>query len=85
MVVAVIFIGPKELPAVVRAMAKAVRGMRKLAGDMRRAFDDLGQEAGLKDAADAINADMRLIKGDDGKLYESYDLSRLPGNAKRGQ
>lgn len=73
-VVAVIFIGPKELPVVIRAVAKAMRGIRALAGEIRAAFDDLGRESGLKDVADDINSEMRMIRGDDGKLYEAYDV-----------
>lgn len=77
-VTAVVFIGPKELPAVVRAVAKATRALRSLYNEMRKGFDDLARESGLKETADSINTEMRLIKGDDGKLYESYDISNLP-------
>lgn len=69
-IVAVIFIGPKELPVVLRAVSKAFRGMRQLAGEFRKAFDDLSREAGVDD----IKQEMRMIKGDDGKLYQSFDM-----------
>lgn len=78
-VVAVVFIGPKELPAVVRASAKGMRALRGLTRDIRKAFDELAEESGVKDVTDSINAEMRMIKGDDGKFYESYDPSKLPG------
>ncbi len=84
-VVAVIFIGPKELPAVIRALAKAMKSLRGLYGDVKKTFDDLTEEAGLKDAADSVNAELRLIKGDDGKFYESYDLPHIAKNPKHGQ
>lgn len=78
-VVAVVFIGPKELPAVARSAAKGMRALRGLTRDIRKAFDELAEESGVKDAADSINAEMRMIQGDDGKFYESYDPSQLPG------
>lgn len=78
-VVAVVFIGPKELPAVVRAAAKGMRALRGLTRDIRKAFDELAEESGVKDVTDSINAEMRMIKGDDGNFYESYDPSQLPG------
>ena len=71
-VVAVVFIGPKELPVVIKAVAKAMHGMRSLTKELRGAFDELTRESCLKDAADDIDREIRMIKGDDGKMYESY-------------
>lgn len=84
-VAAVLFIGPKELPAVIRAAAKGLRGVRAFYNEVRKGFDDLARESGLSDTADALNTDMRLIKGDDGKLYESYDITHFPAGTKRGE
>ncbi len=67
-VVAVVFIGPKELPTVVRGAAKLIRALKNLTGEMRKAFDDLAEESGIKD-------DIKMIQGDDGKWYESYPLT----------
>lgn len=72
-VTAVVFIGPKELPTVVRAVAKGMRAIRKLTAELRAAFDDLGREAGIKETVDEMTAyEKHLIKGDDGKFYEAY-------------
>lgn len=87
-VVAVVFIGPKELPVVVRAVAKALRSIRGLAGEVHQAFDELGRESGLKDAADDISGQMKSIKGqarimgDDGKWYDVHDTSHLTPRKK---
>ncbi len=72
--VAAIFIGPKEMPVVIRGIAKLMKSVRALAGEIRGAFDDLAKESGVKDAADEINKNVRLIQGDDGQMYESYDM-----------
>src|SRR5687768_8520613 len=76
-VVAVIFIGPKELPVVIRAIAKAMRSLHSLMQEIRGAFDDLAKESGLKDTAEEISREVQMIKGDDGKFYESYDASHV--------
>jgi len=76
-VVAVIFIGPKELPVVVRAAAKAMRAMRSLAGEIRQAFDELGRESGLKDTAEEFKHEVQMIRGDDGKMYEAYEMPKM--------
>lgn len=73
-IVAAVFIGPKEMPAVARGIAKLVKSLRALATEIRGAFDELAKESGVKEAADEINQNVRLIQGDDGKMYESYDM-----------
>lgn len=65
-IVAVIFIGPKELPAVLRGVGKAMRTVRSLGDEVRRTFDELTQETG-------INEGIHMIKGLDGKMYETYE------------
>jgi Tat protein translocase TatB subunit len=76
-IVAVIFIGPNELPVVIRTVAKFMRSMRSLARELRDVFDDLSRESGVKDAADDFHQEIRMIKGDDGKMYEAYDASHV--------
>ena len=71
-IVAVVFIGPKELPTVVRAVAKGMRALRSLTKDIRGSFDELARESGLKEASEALDHEMHLIRGDDGKMYEAY-------------
>jgi sec-independent protein translocase protein TatB len=71
-VVAVLFIGPKELPVVMKAVAKGLRGLKSLASELRAAFSDLAKDSGVEDITKELDAEMRYIRGDDGKLYESY-------------
>ena len=71
-VVALVFIGPKELPVVMKSIIKAMRSIRALGAELKAAFDDMAKESGIKDATDELNQNMRMIRGDDGKLYESY-------------
>ncbi|MDE3060265.1 MAG: twin-arginine translocase TatA/TatE family subunit [Pseudomonadota bacterium] len=73
-VVAVVFIGPKELPVVVKAVAKALRALRSLTGEVRQAFDELSRESGLKETAEAFDSEVKMIRGDDGKMYEAYSI-----------
>ena len=80
-IVAVVFIGPKELPSVLRGVGKAMRAARSLAGEVRHTFDELTRETG-------INEGIHMIKGLDGKMYETYEpppgtLSLLKGEDKK--
>ncbi|KAF0226951.1 MAG: sec-independent protein translocase protein [Beijerinckiaceae bacterium] len=46
-VVALVVIGPKELPGVIRTVGKAVGKLRTMAGEFRGQFDDAMREAEL--------------------------------------
>jgi len=83
-VVAVVFIGPKDLPVIARALAKAMRWVKELGKEVRKLFDELAEDAGVKETVDSFNAEIRLIKGDDGHMYESYDITKLPKDSRNG-
>jgi sec-independent protein translocase protein TatB len=80
LVVAVIFLGPKEIPTVVRAIVKVMQFIKSITREARALFDELAKESGMKEEADKLNDDISLIKGDDGKFYESYDISKIEKN-----
>ena len=69
-VVAVLFIGPNELPVVIRAI-------RSLGKELRGVFDEIARESGLEEMAKDVN-EITMIKGDDGKMYEAYNMAPLP-------
>lgn len=48
-IVALIFIGPKELPAVLHTLGRMVAKVRRSADDFRRQFEDSVREAGYED------------------------------------
>lgn len=76
-VVAIVFIQPKDLPVIIKTIAKAMRSLRGFTHEIRLAFDEITRETGLQEVKETLDAEMRLIKGDDGKMYESYDVSGL--------
>jgi sec-independent protein translocase protein TatB len=82
--VAVVFIGPKELPTVIRAIAKMMRVVKGLSHEIKKTFDDLAQESGLKDEMDAMDREIKMIQGDDGNWYESYQPKK-PAVQESGQ
>lgn len=84
-VVAVVFIGPKELPTVIRAVGKGLRSLRGVYNELRTAFDELTRESGLKEAGDDIRSHVRMIEGDDGKMYEAYDVDNIPAKPSTRQ
>lgn len=78
-VVGVVFIGPKDLPVVIKAVSKAMRTLRDFSHEVKQAFEDISRESGLQETKQALETEMRLIKGDDGKYYEAYDIKHIEG------
>lgn len=49
MVVALVVIGPKDLPAAIRTVTTILRKMRGMASDFQSGLDDIAREAGVDD------------------------------------
>jgi sec-independent protein translocase protein TatB len=79
MVLAVVFIGPKELPVVVRAVARAIFQIKKFMLEVKSMMNDLAHEAGVDDIKremeEEFSRDIKMIQGEDGEWYESYTLN----------
>lgn len=55
LVVAVVVIGPKDLPDAVRGIAKGIQKLRRMAGEFQTQVDDVVREAKLEDVRSQIN------------------------------
>jgi sec-independent protein translocase protein TatB len=53
-VIAVVFVGPKDLPRMLRAFGKTMGRMRRMAGDFQRQFNDALKEAELEDIKKSV-------------------------------
>jgi sec-independent protein translocase protein TatB len=54
-VVAVVVIGPKDLPDAVRSIAKGIQKLRRMAGEFQGQVDEVVREAKLEDVRNQIN------------------------------
>jgi sec-independent protein translocase protein TatB len=61
-VVALVVIGPKELPGVLRTLGKTMAKMRQMAGEFRSQFDEAMREAELTDAKNSIQGAADMAK-----------------------
>src|ERR1700689_3418491 len=53
--VALVVIGPKDLPVALRAISGFVKKARRMAGEFQTHVDEMMREADLKDVKDSIN------------------------------
>jgi sec-independent protein translocase protein TatB len=61
-IVALIVIGPKELPGLLRTVGQASGKLRKMAGEFRQQFDDAMREAELSEAQKKMEETADLAK-----------------------
>ena len=85
-VVALVVVGPKDLPGVLRTVFRLIRKAQAVTRDFRRGLEDVARESGfdevqkdLKKATGAAKGDFGSILGED----DPFDDSGLPaGSAK---
>lgn len=73
--VTLVVVGPKELPAVIRGVARAMAHVRELAAEFRHGLDELAEEAQMKEMRDDISNSMPTIIDLEGKPQKTYDIS----------
>lgn len=77
-VVALVVIGPKELPATLRTIGKMTARARKVAGEFRAQFDEAMREADLDDVRQTISDAQKLNPVN--SLREAMNPLRQMGN-----
>ncbi len=74
-VVGLLVLGPKEFPVVLRYLRGMIRSIRETSDALRQQVDEMLDMEDMRAAS-------RFIKGEDGKLYESFGLMEaLPKTA----
>ncbi len=71
---AVIFLRPEDVPVALRAVGRAVRAVRVMTQQLKRAMDSVTAEIGADGIAVPPLPTPRMIQGDDGRFYEAYDV-----------
>ena len=86
-IVALVLIGPKDLPIAIRAVTDAIKKMRRMAGELQTHVDDMVRDADLQEARDTFRdlksmnirgQVMRAVDGD-GLLRKTMTEKPLAG------
>lgn len=84
LLVAIVAIGPKELPTVIRAVARTLGQVREIGREFRKNFDELAEEAEIKELRDDLMTPMPTIIDLEGNEQRTYDISTdLQEDAKK--
>lgn len=62
-VVALVVIGPKDLPEAIRGVARGIGKLRRMAGEFQAQADDLVREAKLDDVRNSLNEVRNTVAG----------------------
>lgn len=82
-VVALIVIGPKELPAVMRTMGQWTRKVRKMASEFQGQFQEAMREAEMTDLKKEVDNMARDVKDSVTKLDPLKDVAGVGEDVKR--
>jgi|GEM_PF-1566397 len=74
---ALILIGPEELPGIIGTIRNISRKSRSLLKEFTDSIMEMEDVNGIKDEVRKLNDDIKKITGEDGKLYESYDIADI--------
>jgi len=81
-VVALIVIGPKDLPGLFRTMGQMTGKARMMAREFSNAMNQAADEAGLKDVSKTLNAAANPKKFGTDKLKEATGMTKGPATAE---
>ena len=84
LIFAIILINPKEYPRVFRSLRSFYADLKRAYKSGIKEFESLKEEVGLTEFDDKLKQDIagvdeeiKKIVGDDGELYDSYDISEF--------
>lgn len=82
-VIAVMVMGPKELPVLLRALGRWLRKLRHFTNEFREYFSQLDESGEMRALQEELREQARYVKGDEGELYRSYDLSDISDSSRK--
>ena len=90
-VVALIVVGPKDLPGMFRTLGRFTGKIKRMARDFQRAMDDAADDAGIKEAADVMKgatnpSNMGLSKlNEAAKKFDDWDPTSVSKDYGKGK
>lgn len=90
-VVALIVVGPKDLPGMFRTLGRFTGKIKRMARDFQRAMDDAADEAGIKEAGDMMKgatnpSNMGLSKlNEAAKKFDDWDPTSVSKDYGKGK
>ncbi|MEO0498636.1 MAG: Sec-independent protein translocase protein TatB, partial [Pseudomonadota bacterium] len=81
--VAILVVGPKDLPKMLRSIGRTVKSVRSVAGDFQRQFSDAIDEIDDDGTMRAAANPMKSVKGEIDAVKEDFDLGWMDDEGPR--
>ena len=75
--VGIIFIGPEELPTVIRSVRKIFVHIKSMTNSLKESINDLDDIKYIKDEVSDVKGSLKEIVGLDGNIQKVYDISEV--------
>ena len=73
--IAILVVGPKDLPKMLRSLGRTIKGVRSMAGDFQRQFNDAIEDIDDDGNMRSAMSPMKGIKNEMKSVKEDFDLS----------
>ncbi|WP_281857359.1 Sec-independent protein translocase protein TatB, partial [Litoreibacter halocynthiae] len=80
--VALIVVGPKDLPGMFRTLGQFTAKAKRMAREFSRAMEDAADEAGVKDVAETVKAAANPKKMGLDKIREATNFDKFPDGSE---
>jgi len=81
-VVAIVVIGPKDLPVVLRTCGKLLAKAKSMLHEVKKTFDEALEEDEIASTKQQIKKELRQIVDMEGNLRDAYDVEELKPHIK---
>lgn len=84
--VAVLVVGPSDMPDTIRTAGRWFRAFRKTVGEFKKTFSEVLEDEEINEAirdVRRVDSEVRHITGDDGKKYAAYDISDIEDASRK--
>lgn len=84
-ILALLVLGPEEMPNALRAIMRFFRSLKELASEVQQGVESLADDPDIKEVRYAVETQRRYIIDEAGNYQEVFDISELMKEEKKDE
>lgn len=84
-VIAVMVVGPRELPVLLKSIGRLLGKLRHYSQELRHYFEALDESGEMRALQKDLQQQATYIKDEEGRLHRAYDLSDVVDSSRQPQ
>lgn len=76
-VVALLVVGPQDLPKVIKAIVKAIKSVQGFSSEIKKSMNELVDETEIKQIQSDLSKEMKYIVDQNGEFQPIYDITDM--------